>query len=287
MEYYYDKTTGRKFYVDQNGVSRWGEPPSAKQIKLQEVARKIAQVKSAETEHKLKREELELKRRQETKKAFSNQDVMIAKGETTQIKTGDFEVTVIVKNHKLKQAILNAGYKTMKEFALKCKLSSQTSLSVYLALRMNPYDKKGELRKNIMMIMKTLKCKNVKDLFPANFLHKALRRNTITFVMTEDQMMQCLAAPQRTPEVKMLIDEAGNHLNKAISQLPLNQQKVIRLRYGFDDTPEMSLREVAKEIGVSQERVRQIELDAMLKLSHINRNRTLRSALDTIKTVEC
>ena len=51
-----------------------------------------------------------------------------------------------------------------------------------------------------------------------------------------------------------------------MAQLSDRQRRVLRLRFGMDDGVSRSLEQVAKELAVSKERVRQIERQAMDKL---------------------
>ncbi len=55
---------------------------------------------------------------------------------------------------------------------------------------------------------------------------------------------------------------------KAIKELRPREQKVLKMRFGID-TPEMTLDEIGVELGVTRERVRQIENDSLRKLKHI------------------
>ena len=57
-------------------------------------------------------------------------------------------------------------------------------------------------------------------------------------------------------------------LRRAVSRLPETERRVLSMRFGLDApegraTKTMSLREVGKELGVSSERVRQLQLKAL------------------------
>ena len=54
-----------------------------------------------------------------------------------------------------------------------------------------------------------------------------------------------------------------------IQELSDKQRTVVECRYGFHDRPTLTLEELGKEIGVTRERVRQIQLDALRRLRHM------------------
>ncbi|MDR0850512.1 MAG: RNA polymerase sigma factor RpoD [Christensenellaceae bacterium] len=66
----------------------------------------------------------------------------------------------------------------------------------------------------------------------------------------------------------------------AIDTLTPREQKVIRLRYGLDDSHPRTLEEVGKEFNVTRERIRQIEAKALRKLRHPNRCKKLKGFCD-------
>lgn len=80
--------------------------------------------------------------------------------------------------------------------------------------------------------------------------------------------------------VKSPTDNAAQDILKAqllqvIETLTPREQKVIRLRYGLDDSHPRTLEEVGKEFNVTRERIRQIEAKALRKLRHPNRSKKL------------
>ena len=67
---------------------------------------------------------------------------------------------------------------------------------------------------------------------------------------------------------------------QAMDMLSEREQKVLRMRFGFDDGKPKTLEEVGREFQVTRERIRQIEGKALRKLRHPSRSRRLRDYLD-------
>ncbi|MBQ3494117.1 MAG: RNA polymerase sigma factor RpoD [Clostridia bacterium] len=80
--------------------------------------------------------------------------------------------------------------------------------------------------------------------------------------------------------VKAPVEVASQNLLReqllaVIETLTPREQKVIRLRYGLDDSHSRTLEEVGKEFNVTRERIRQIEAKALRKLKNPNRSKKL------------
>ena len=56
-------------------------------------------------------------------------------------------------------------------------------------------------------------------------------------------------------------------VSEAIATLPADEARVIELRFGTGGAPEASLRDVARELGVTQERARQLEARGLKRLA--------------------
>ena len=73
-------------------------------------------------------------------------------------------------------------------------------------------------------------------------------------------------------------------LLSVIETLTPREQKVIRMRYGLDNSHPRTLEEVGKEFNVTRERIRQIEAKALRKLRHPNRSKKLTDFRSWLKT---
>lgn len=65
-------------------------------------------------------------------------------------------------------------------------------------------------------------------------------------------------------------------LEKAMASLTPREEKVLRLRFGFEDGKPHTLEEVGKKFNVTRERVRQIESKALRRLRHPSKSKALR-----------
>jgi len=69
-----------------------------------------------------------------------------------------------------------------------------------------------------------------------------------------------------SPEAELVRRNLAEHLEEALKPLDSREKEVLRLRYGLTNDQEHTLAEIARRLGLSRERVRQIEHRAVLKL---------------------
>jgi RNA polymerase sigma factor (sigma-70 family) len=89
-----------------------------------------------------------------------------------------------------------------------------------------------------------------------------------------------LADPlQASPEEELIARSEEDLLEKVLNTLTPREALVIKLRYGLTDDTEYTLAEIGRQLGISRERVRQIEDEALRKLRHPARAQYLRELL--------
>jgi len=122
---------------------------------------------------------------------------------------------------------------------------------------------------------------------PVDKIHKALKVNLKPIsleapVGTEDDSSRMEIIADETA-MNPFIVAAQKNLRKIVSQtldgLDPKEETVIRMRFGMSTNQPCTLEDVGKYLGVTRERVRQIEQKALQKLKHPTRARKLRSFL--------
>ena len=73
----------------------------------------------------------------------------------------------------------------------------------------------------------------------------------------------------RDPARMLQDDDMQRHIDAWLSQLNDKQRTVVERRFGLDGREIATLEEVGNEIGVTRERVRQIQIEALRRLRHI------------------
>ncbi len=73
--------------------------------------------------------------------------------------------------------------------------------------------------------------------------------------------------------------EQSDKVKRALATLSEKEQKVLRLRFGFDDGKSLSLRNTSKLVGMSQEGVRRVERTAIKKLRRPNSSQMISGLL--------
>jgi RNA polymerase primary sigma factor len=78
----------------------------------------------------------------------------------------------------------------------------------------------------------------------------------------------------RNPEESLLRDEARHLVAEAIERLPDQERMIIRYRFGLEGERPLVLKQIGKRLGISRERVRQIEVQAKARMRRYFRRRS-------------
>ena len=70
-----------------------------------------------------------------------------------------------------------------------------------------------------------------------------------------------------TPDEQALRREELDTIKRLLEAFDTRDAKILRMRYGLDGREPMTLKEIGEEVGLTRERVRQIELAALRKLN--------------------
>lgn len=67
---------------------------------------------------------------------------------------------------------------------------------------------------------------------------------------------------------RMMLESMRRSIEEGLKALSSQEEKVIRFRYGLEDGEPLTLEEVGRRLGITRERVRQIEWKAIRQLKH-------------------
>ncbi|HEY6583865.1 MAG TPA: sigma-70 family RNA polymerase sigma factor [Gaiellaceae bacterium] len=95
----------------------------------------------------------------------------------------------------------------------------------------------------------------------------------------ETSFGELVAGGEAGPEETLTLSLEEDTLRRAIASLPQREQEVVKLRYGLNgDTDPQSLEEIGRRLGITRERVRQVEAAALQRLAVNREIEALRAA---------
>ena len=95
-----------------------------------------------------------------------------------------------------------------------------------------------------------------------------------------DELEELLKDTEQIPIEEQVVDSAlSTEIEKVLSTLTAREERVIRLRFGIGFERDYTLEQVGEILGLTVERVRQIEREAMRKMRQPNRAKRLKGFL--------
>jgi RNA polymerase primary sigma factor len=96
---------------------------------------------------------------------------------------------------------------------------------------------------------------------------------------SETSLGELMAGDEAGPEEEVTVSLDMEVLRRAVSELPERERDVVKLRYGLNgDVVPVSLEEIGRRMGITRERVRQIEAAALERLAVQREIEALRAA---------
>ncbi|MGL5097977.1 MAG: sigma-70 family RNA polymerase sigma factor, partial [Planctomycetia bacterium] len=71
----------------------------------------------------------------------------------------------------------------------------------------------------------------------------------------------------KPPDVEMIESDSLKHVLALLDKMDERERKVLRMRFGLDEHEPRTLKEIGETLGLTRERVRQIESEALGKLA--------------------
>ena len=85
----------------------------------------------------------------------------------------------------------------------------------------------------------------------------------------------------KTPEDELLETDVLGHVLSMIETMDPREATVLRMRFGLDDMEAHTLKEIGEQLGLTRERVRQIETEALNKLGEGLKDPIERKAIES------
>jgi hypothetical protein len=171
----------------------------------------------------------------------------------------DYRVTIKVRNNRILTAIAKAGGEVGGKWCFANGLT-YTTVNSLINMTVGPLLASGNLSGTAERLCEVLNCLP-EDLWSNEQLYP-LEKNFSEFEMSHEQIMALTDGPVDLDMSSIEDAERKKHVGLAVSLLPQRQQEVLRLRF----TEDMTLGETGAAMGVTRERVRQIEQKALRNL---------------------
>jgi len=186
----------------------------------------------------------------------------------------DYLLQIKIKNGPMMGIMRANNMDTAAELSRKTGVT-QTIVGKYLNLQSIPFDTAGRWKETVVRISEFLKVPP-EMLFPEQHLTKALKDNVIEGEVSLEEMKE-LVSTAGVDQISETIqkdsqDELHDRLERGWESLHPRERRVLELRFGINQEAEKdqthTYGEVGEGLGVTGDRIRQIEAKALRKLRH-------------------
>ena len=186
----------------------------------------------------------------------------------------DYRLKVTIRNDRLLTAMENMGFESVAQFTQTQGLNYQRTGEIFNG-KLKPLNKKGDLiplAKEILTILNL----ETDEAFTERQL-KGFVKTSFEKRIKEKDLLK-LADPIQNHEFLLMEKDVNKILSEMLSELPPRYEKVVRMINGLGGQPTRPFWEVGLELKVTVERVRQIYLKALRKLSTTRNLEKLKNA---------
>ena len=177
----------------------------------------------------------------------------------------DYRIKITIRNDRLLSAIEDQGFPSVAQFCAANCLDYQRITEIIRG-KLKPLNQKGEPIPLVRNLLDTLDIR-LEDAFTGKQLQGFHKTSYQMRVVEQD--LKKLLNPSQNQEQKMIEQDVKMKLVESFSErLTPREEKIIRLKYGFDKGHEHTDREIGKILGISGSRASQIRARAERKLKH-------------------
>jgi RNA polymerase primary sigma factor len=194
----------------------------------------------------------------------------------------EYRLKVTIKNNLILNAIEERGYTNLNNF---CKGEGLKLNNLYdlINLKIAPIGVDGRFIKPAQDLMEVLgACPT--DLWTEEQLTLKLQTNTVTKTLNKEKVDIYLSSGNS----HLILDNPANVFEKEddkklisqmLNSLSPRESKILKLRFGLENTDEHTLEEVGDKYHSHRERIRQLEARALRKMRHPSRSESLKELL--------
>jgi RNA polymerase sigma factor (sigma-70 family) len=189
--------------------------------------------------------------------------------------TADYRIEMRVKNNRILEYMAEMGYDSV---AAMCRVHPKLALNCVgelIRFKRSPLLENGDWSEIALNLAEALVV-HPTELWTEQQAQLNLISNKRIARINEEEMA-LLMHEQPRPEVLLLEMQKGETIEKILQTVTPREEKVLRMRFGFKPyTDSMTLAEVAEEMDLTKERIRQIEAKVLRKLRNPSRTKHLK-----------